>query len=586
MAVAIPVLALLLTQAAGTDPVHAVRPGPPERPVPLGVTRIVNLGGVLDDPPFPRRTVFTADHGSAGWLVPESALGRDLDGDGNTTGRVLHTVDFDTAEARNLKRISLNRPLLGQRSTAFTTHNGAGSPATLSLFDRARNVVLDTTIPIAPAPLGSGRAPYAFAGSLLVARVDEAGAGDQNGDGDVTDGVLRVIRTRPPRLAGESSTPWLDGTVALACTDFALAGNVVIALVSEPDHFGEDRNGDADADDRSVLALVDPASGAVRNLGLAVARFLPPADDAASFLFTVSEAGQRTDLNFDGDVEDDVVHAIDVATGRVTNLALAGGPVDSRGRWFAISVRESDQGDLDRNGDGDALDDVLVLYDADTGVLFDSRTSLGRYAAIAANAVFFQVDEAAQGEDANGDGDLEDTLVHALDLSSGAVASLGLSASMIEAPGDLVAFFVREPVVGHDLNGDGDAADGVAVFYDPSSGRTFDTERALDFSDVGFFDFDLTRGDGPRVAFLVQEAAQGEDLDGDGLAHFGTSVLHVLDARTGAVTNTGLNTTNHGFVLSGDVLVVAVNEWAPMGGADLNGNGIVSDHVPHLVYLE
>jgi len=79
-------------------------------------------------------------------------------------------------------------------------------------------------------------------------------------------------------------------------------------------------------------------------------------------------------------------------------------------------VPESAQGGRDLNGDGDALDGVLHVYDerADRGF----STGLALYGSYARDGSLsaFRVLESVQGEDLNGDGDLADEFAYVLDL--------------------------------------------------------------------------------------------------------------------------------------------------------------------------
>ena len=53
-------------------------------------------------------------------------------------------------------------------------------------------------------------------------------------------------------------------------------------------------------------------------------------------MLTVSESGQGEDLNGDGDAEDDVLHIYDLTVDAATNLRLAGGPQVSGDRLVIL----------------------------------------------------------------------------------------------------------------------------------------------------------------------------------------------------------------------------------------------------------
>ncbi|MGH9391804.1 MAG: hypothetical protein ACRD1Z_19555, partial [Vicinamibacteria bacterium] len=81
-----------------------------------------------------------------------------------------------------------------------------------------------------------------------------------------------------------------------------------------------------------------------------------------------------TDLNGDGDATDFVLQVFDWSTGLVRNTGLeASGGFRMAGRYIAFTVLESRQGGTDLNGDGDTADLVQHIYDAETGV----ATNLG-----------------------------------------------------------------------------------------------------------------------------------------------------------------------------------------------------------------
>ena len=86
------------------------------------------------------------------------------------------------------------------------------------------------------------------------------------------------------------------------------------------------------------------------------------------------------------------------------------------GRWFAVHVSEGQIGE-DLNGDGDLVDSVLHVVDLETD---RRRNLLGSGPALFAGGparrsdenvhMVFEVNEAAQGTDLNGDDDLLDTV--------------------------------------------------------------------------------------------------------------------------------------------------------------------------------
>src|SRR5262245_38399588 len=126
---------------------------------------------------------------------------------------------------------------------------------------------------------------------------------------------------------------------------------------------------------RSLLACVLMA-GSLLGARASVAAPLDDVASVAAFLVTESTAG---DLNGDGDAAAVVVHVLDARTGEIFNLGLAVpvvcdvafppgfcSPVQpvAGDTIVAFLVSEGAQGATDFNRDGDAIDDVLFVYDA------------------------------------------------------------------------------------------------------------------------------------------------------------------------------------------------------------------------------
>jgi hypothetical protein len=127
----------------------------------------------------------------------------------------------------------------------------------------------------------------------------------------------------------------------------------------------------------------------------------------------------RGDRNGDGDQDDLVLLDWSAATRAVANGGLAIGSLNgSSGETALVTVVEASQG-ADLNGDGDREDFVLVLYDARTRAskvlrlaVADAEARLGPGGHAAALAA-----EQAHGADLNGDGDLLDEVLHAIDVA-------------------------------------------------------------------------------------------------------------------------------------------------------------------------
>jgi len=218
-----------------------------------------------------------------------------------------------------------------------------------------------------------------------------------------------------------------------------------------------------------------------------------------TFLVNESEAG---DLNGDGDAADSVLHVFDAKRRLTLNLGLAAAtvcrtvlgppfiicapvaPVAGRA-IVAFLVGESAQAESDLNGDGDATDDVLHVYDATTGVVTNTRLAvahgLGRDVSsytypvepvVARDGIALLVGEVEQGgADLNNDGDAEDDVLHVIEPKTGEIVNLELAAATMIGPfgsrnpiapqldGQRVTFVAGEAEQGGDLNGDGDLDD-------------------------------------------------------------------------------------------------------------------------------
>jgi hypothetical protein len=243
--------------------------------------------------------------------------------------------------------------------------------------------------------------------------------------------------------------------------------------------------------------------------------------------FTVDEARQGgTDLNGDGDVFDLVLHVFDVETGMTTNVKLdASGGFAFGKRWLAFAVDEDSQGGTDLNNDGDVFDLVLHVFDVKTGAT--TRVGLASNVfALGKEWMAFVVDEDSQGgTDFNGDGDATDFVLHVYDLKTGMITNVKLDASGGFAFGkEWLAFAVDERGQGNtDFNGDGDTADQVVHVFNLHTGTT--TNVGLNMSLFGSF------GVGKEwLAFAVDERGQGNtDFNGDG--DTADQVLHVVDVK-------------------------------------------------------
>ena len=398
-----------------------------------------------------------------------------------------------------------------------------------------------------------------------------------------------------------------------------------------------DLNGDGDQAD-SVVQLEDPSTGEVTNLGLAGSR--GKFSGADKFTIDVREAQQGKDLNADGDLEDTVLHLHDVPSETTTNLKLVVGQYDAHkqserfgvylvhegfqgrdlngdgavhqvhvivdlatgemqimpflfqwqwisGSWFVgLAVESPPNADpQDLNGDGDAADHLKYVRDLSTGLgrILEFADPGNRWPyPISGHWLVLEVPEKEQGgEDLNGDGDTEDTIIVVHDLATDTTLDLRLAGRFQGIFGDWLAFQVSEASGGKDLNGDGDTSDIVLHVHDLSRGKTTNVGIAGDILGLQLCrDYqDLASAECRQQSWMplsVSEGAQGKDLNGDGDSS--DQVLHVYDVLQDRTTNLGL--TGAPRLVDSRYMTIAVREATQ--GSDLNGDGDLDDDTAHI----
>ncbi len=225
----------------------------------------------------------------------------------------------------------------------------------------------------------------------------------------------------------------------------------------------------------------------------------------------------------------------------------------------------------DLNGDCDLADTLLQAIDSGTGEV-KSLCPAGAVA-IAGEAAAFLRPEAAgdapgcpAGPDLNGDGDTEDSVLHLWRANSG-VVNLARSGTRVVASAEIVAVLAAEASEGsRDLNEDGDSKDMVVQVYSLATGTWRNTRQAADAIAVS----------GTLVAFLTPETAQGRDLNGDG--DHDDRVLQVFDVRAASDEPLNLGWAAEEFVLGEELLAFRTRE-AGQGNVPLNGDGKADDSV-------
>jgi hypothetical protein len=326
---------------------------------------------------------------------------------------------------------------------------------------------------------------------------------------------------------------------------------------------GADLNGDGDLAD-TVGYLHDSVARVTRVLE-ADELDLQTLGDVA--VFTVEELG--VDLNGDGDGFDSVYHVRDGALAPARGLGLASSFPQAalEGDVLALAVSEFMQG-LDGNGDGDLTDVVTTVVHLESGRIDESGLASSPFA-VHDGYVGVLLDEADQGADANGDGDVDDTVLHTFDAHTGPVHSSGLAAGLgrLWHAGRFFAHVADEGAHGADLDGDGAVDAELAFLLDPLDGSTLILPGRI------------VAASNTRIALTVPEETEDRNGDGDLDDH----VLVLLEASTaGAMLDTGLAVGPGPLAeFAGDYLVLGSPEIAR--AADLNGDGDQLDSVLEVV---
>ncbi len=384
--------------------------------------------------------------------------------------------------------------------------------------------------------------------------------------------------TRTVGPSGDGASPgWVTTNWGSAVEEWATEGDYAAFFVDES-NLGSDLNGDGDSDD-PVIHVLDLVTGDLTNLGLAGSISDPAIEIVGGrVIFTVFEFLQgMTDLNGDGNAVDIVLYIYDIESETLTNTGLATllSRFDAGTDVIATEVREVDQGFSDLNGDGDMNDAVMFAVDPATGQSVNTQIAVSPFGMqVDGDLIAFTSRESEQGsQDLNGDFDSADTVLFV--YRAGVTTNLGLAVNV----GDLVvadgyaAFMVDEDAQNFaDLNGDSDISDNVLHVYDASQDATFNSAYAVDQGSNVEDGFVISDG---RIAFRVSELRHfGRDYNGDGDAS--DSVVHVMDLPLADPTNLGY--TAYEMRMGGNTVVARVSE-AAQGATDLNDDGDTIDRV-------
>jgi 6-phosphogluconolactonase (cycloisomerase 2 family) len=319
----------------------------------------------------------------------------------------------------------------------------SGGDLVAQLYDATRATPVVTNLKVAASRVAISTDLVAMTVREANENQTSAAGTDRNGDGDTADDVLAVY------TIGGSAPP---GNVGAAADAIAAIGPHVVFVTPEADEGpagigcgptdvypgGCDLNGDGDAADR-VIRAYDRRSSTITEIGMAVEEFVTGGQYVA---FRSSELKQnQTDLNGDGGIvlEDMVMHVYDLEANELINTGFTAIPCELPGcdplapykirgdtlSFLSWEVFEGNDTGVDRNGDGDANDIVLVVYNmiSRRAQIVGTVVNDGVWPDPSAPApfpadeigggtvVFVMARESDVGEDINGDGIIDDSLV-------------------------------------------------------------------------------------------------------------------------------------------------------------------------------
>ncbi|MBY0274234.1 hypothetical protein K2Z84_02745 [Candidatus Binatia bacterium] len=219
--------------------------------------------------------------------------------------------------------------------------------------------------------------------------------------------------------------------LGLAATAVALSSTHVAALADESSQGPADLNGDGDTNDE-IVHIRALSSGSWIDIGEAADTIEAC---GALFPFITPESARGVDLDGDGDQNDRVLQVWDTASSSLRNVAL---PIDElvcSGSLIAFRSPENASG-THRNGDADATDHILTVYDASTGQVRESGQAITPCTIaecdprqpfrIIGRTVKFLTLESEQGStDLDGDGDASDVVIQTFDVDSGVTRTVG-----------------------------------------------------------------------------------------------------------------------------------------------------------------
>ena len=275
-----------------------------------------------------------------------------------------------------------------------------------------------------------------------------------------------------------------------------------------------------------------PSSGSVTDGVWLIPVVIPQGAPNGLYQLTVSvvdDAGRLVTVEFPNatvDTRAEPLELIELSVGLAVRFE-SNYSVDGLSVFIVDEAAQSD----DLNGDGDRIDSLLGTFspaagfevlDVNADQIFD----------IADGYVAIRTDESLAGIDLNGDGDSDDQILQAVSIVDGAVINVGIQATgpiPVIYDGQLVSAAL-ESADGIDRNGDGNSDDYVLTITNLGAGTTY-------FSTVDAYK-GRPLGDNLLLA-SVAESSQGVDLNGDGDVF--DNVIVQIDIVSGTTTVTDFN---------------------------------------------
>lgn len=193
--------------------------------------------------------------------------------------------------------------------------------------------------------------------------------------------------------------------------------------------------------------------------------------------FLQLESFTQTDLNQDGDLNDQVHLYKNLNTGESGNTKIAGKKLNSHTwksseePWLIVEVEENEQ-NQDINHDGDLTDSVIALHDLESHESVLINLAVHDYQRSHRDKLLLiHVPESSQNADLNGDQVISEdrNILHIYDIDTGLIKNIGVQAKLKSELLTEFLFSLSEGENNQDFNEDGDKNDYVFHFLDKAS---------------------------------------------------------------------------------------------------------------------